>query len=90
MSYNDHQGRVLTTGEIAMQEVATQQHSAFAEIFNDPAVGARRASPVSRLREQCARKLGLDFSSFLVIGRGGTAAAPDEPAAASPGGKASR
>ena len=32
----------------------------------------------SQLREQCARRLGLDFSSFLVIGRGGVSLAPDE------------
>ena len=31
-----------------------------------------------QLREQCARRLGLDFSSFLVIGRGGVSLAPDE------------
>jgi CRP-like cAMP-binding protein len=45
MSYNDHQGRVLSSGD-AMQDVSTQtqQHSAFAEFFQDPAVGARRAN----------------------------------------------
>ena len=34
-----------------------------------------------QLREECARRLGLDFSSFLVIGRGGVSLAPDEPLA---------
>ena len=37
--------------------------------------------PSTQLREQCARRLGLDFSSFLVIGRGGVSLAPDEPLA---------
>ncbi len=32
----------------------------------------------AQIREQCARRLGLDFSSFLLVGRGGTAQAPDE------------
>ena len=31
-----------------------------------------------RLREQCAVRLGLNFSSFLVVGRGGVAPAPDD------------
>ena len=35
--------------------------------------------PSTQLREQCARRLGLDFSSFLVIGRGGVSLAPDDP-----------
>ncbi|MEO7319943.1 MAG: hypothetical protein ABIZ56_13215, partial [Chthoniobacteraceae bacterium] len=35
----------------------------------------------TQLREQCARRLGLDFSSFLVIGRGGISLSPDEPLA---------
>ncbi len=34
----------------------------------------------TQLREQCARRLGMDFSSFLVLGRGGTAVAPDDAA----------
>ena len=33
----------------------------------------------TQLREQCARRLGQDFSSFLVLGRGGVAPAPNEP-----------
>ena len=33
------------------------------------------------MREQCAPRLGLDFSSFLVIGRGGVSLAPDDPLA---------
>jgi hypothetical protein len=33
----------------------------------------------TQLREQCARRLGMDFSSFLVLGRGGTERTPDEP-----------
>ena len=33
----------------------------------------------TQLREQCARRLGMDFSSFLVLGRGGTEPTPDEP-----------
>jgi len=32
-----------------------------------------------RLSERCAIRLGADFSSFLVVGRGGTFATPDEP-----------
>ena len=36
----------------------------------------------SLLREQCARRLGEDFSSFLLLGRGGVETTPDEPAAA--------
>ncbi len=32
----------------------------------------------TQLRELCARRLGLDFSSFLVIGRGGLSLAPDD------------
>jgi CRP-like cAMP-binding protein len=45
MSFNDHQGRVLnTSGDVAMQDFATQQHSAFADVFQDPAVGGRRAN----------------------------------------------
>ncbi len=38
----------------------------------------------SQLREQCARRLGLDFSSFLVIGRGGVSLAPDDAQASDP------
>ncbi|MEQ1858791.1 MAG: filamentous hemagglutinin N-terminal domain-containing protein [Chthoniobacteraceae bacterium] len=33
-----------------------------------------------RLSERCAIRLGADFSSFLVIGRGGMSIAPGEPA----------
>ncbi len=33
----------------------------------------------TQLREQCARRLGQDFSSFLVLGRGATEQTPDEP-----------
>lgn len=33
----------------------------------------------TQLREQCARRLGMDFSSFLVLGRGATEQTPDEP-----------
>jgi large exoprotein involved in heme utilization and adhesion len=33
----------------------------------------------TQFREQCARRLGSDFSSFLVLGRGGVADSPDEP-----------
>jgi len=33
----------------------------------------------TQLRELCAARLGLDFSSFLVIGRGGVSLSPDEP-----------
>jgi hypothetical protein len=32
----------------------------------------------TQLRELCAARLGLDFSSFLVIGRGGVSFSPDE------------
>ena len=32
-----------------------------------------------------AQRLGQDFSSFLVLGRGGVEASPDEPQASSPG-----
>ena len=32
----------------------------------------------SQLREQCALRLGEDFSSFLLLGRGGVEASPDE------------
>jgi filamentous hemagglutinin family protein len=32
----------------------------------------------TQLRELCAHRLGLDFSSFLVIGRGGVSLSPDE------------
>ena len=32
----------------------------------------------TQLREQCARRLGLDFSSLLVLGRNGTSLQPDE------------
>jgi large exoprotein involved in heme utilization and adhesion len=35
----------------------------------------------SQLREQCAQRLGQDFSSFLVLGRGGVETSPDEPQA---------
>jgi large exoprotein involved in heme utilization and adhesion len=38
----------------------------------------------TQLREQCAARPGLDFSSFLVIGRGGVSLSPDEPLPASP------
>ena len=31
-----------------------------------------------RLQEQCARRLGLDFSSFLILGRGGVSLGPDD------------
>ncbi|MDB6169806.1 MAG: filamentous hemagglutinin family outer membrane protein [Verrucomicrobia bacterium] len=34
-----------------------------------------------QLREQCARSLNRDFSSFLVLGGGGVETAPDAPAA---------
>jgi CRP-like cAMP-binding protein len=44
MSFNDHQGRVLNSGDVTMQEVAQQHTTAFADVFNDPAVGARRAN----------------------------------------------
>ncbi len=43
----------------------------------------------SQLREQCARRLGQDFSSFLVLGRGGVAGDPGE-AQPSLGAKATR
>ena len=33
----------------------------------------------SRLQERCAIRLGQDFSSFLVLGRGGMEEIPDEP-----------
>lgn len=33
----------------------------------------------SQLREQCARRLGLDFSSLLVLGRGGVPPSPADP-----------
>jgi CRP-like cAMP-binding protein len=39
MSFNDHQGHVFT-GESTMQDVT--HHSAFADVFNDPTVAARR------------------------------------------------
>ena len=32
----------------------------------------------TQLREQCARRYGMEFSSFLVIGRGGVSLGPDE------------
>ena len=32
-----------------------------------------------KLSERCAIRLGADFSSFLVVGRGGTSLTPDEP-----------
>jgi hypothetical protein len=32
-----------------------------------------------RLSDRCAIRLGAEFSSFLVVGRGGTFATPDEP-----------
>jgi CRP-like cAMP-binding protein len=44
MSYNDHNGHFVTTGETTMQETSTQPNSAFADVCNDPAVAARRAS----------------------------------------------
>jgi CRP/FNR family transcriptional regulator, cyclic AMP receptor protein len=44
MSYNDHHGRIVTTGEAPMQESTTHANSAFADVCNDPTVGARRAS----------------------------------------------
>jgi CRP-like cAMP-binding protein len=44
MSFNDHQGRVLNSGDDTMQEVTSQKLSPFAELFNDPAVQARRAN----------------------------------------------
>ena len=31
-----------------------------------------------QLREQCARRIGQDFSSFLILGRGGVEPSPDE------------
>ncbi len=40
-----------------------------------------------QLRDQCARRLGLDFSSLVVLGRGGVQAAPDEPQAEFHGGQ---
>ncbi|HEV7404139.1 MAG TPA: filamentous hemagglutinin N-terminal domain-containing protein [Chthoniobacteraceae bacterium] len=33
----------------------------------------------SQLREQCARRLGMDFSSLLLLGNGGVSAAPGGP-----------
>jgi CRP/FNR family transcriptional regulator, cyclic AMP receptor protein len=41
MSFNDHHGH--TSGDGIMQEF-DKQHSAFAELFNDPAIGARKAN----------------------------------------------
>ena len=38
----------------------------------------------TQLREQCARRLGLDFSSFLVIGRGGVSLGPEDPLPSGP------
>ncbi len=32
----------------------------------------------AQLRDQCARRLGMDFSSLLVLGRGGVSASPSE------------
>jgi hypothetical protein len=31
------------------------------------------------LQDRCAMRLGTDFSSFLLIGRGGVEDSPDEP-----------
>src|SRR5207244_1204067 len=31
-----------------------------------------------QLREQCAQRIGQDFSSFLILGRGGVEPSPDE------------
>ncbi len=36
----------------------------------------------SQLREECSRRLGLDFSAFLVLGRGGIETSPDAAAPA--------
>ncbi len=33
----------------------------------------------TQLRDQCARRLGADFSSFLVLGRGGVELSPTDP-----------
>jgi hypothetical protein len=35
-------------------------------------------STSNQLREQCARRLNQDFSSFLVVGQGGVESTPDE------------
>ena len=46
------------------------------------ALAALQASFVdisTRLQERCAMRLGEEFSSFLVVGRSGVEAAPDEP-----------
>ena len=35
----------------------------------------------TRLREQCSARLGLDFSSLLLLGRGGVSPTPEAPLA---------
>lgn len=49
------------------------------EGFDDTLIDAS-----TQLRELCARRLGLDFSSLLVLGRGGAPLAPDDRAPSSP------
>ena len=46
-----------------------------AELVRDAANG---------LTDRCAMRLGTDFSSFLLIGRGGVEDSPDEPQSESP------
>jgi Asp/Glu/hydantoin racemase len=36
------------------------------------------ATDASKLKESCARSVNHEYSSLIVVGRGGTEAAPDE------------
>ncbi len=38
----------------------------------------------SRIQEQCAARFGLDFSSLLLLGRGGTTLSPEDPLSTGP------
>ena len=73
--------RITASSELGLQGALLVQAP---ELELSNAVEGFSASLVdasTQLREQCARRLGMEFSSFLVIGRGGVLLSPDEPLA---------
>jgi len=76
-----------TSSAVTASSEASVQGSVLIQSLNVDLSGALVLLPAglvdvsTQLREQCARRLGMDFSSFLVLGRGSTAPSPDEPLA---------
>jgi filamentous hemagglutinin family protein len=80
---------LASSSAVTASSEASVQGSVQIESLNVDLSGALVLLPTSlvdvstQLREQCARRLGMDFSSFLVLGRGGTEQTPEDPLPAS-------